>query len=100
MIFSVKFGSILHHTHTNVNADTGFQSCGAQFLFYDLFFPCLDISLYFYCPDFSADIFSKSIGLKRCLKKVFIHVGKARTILQIFTWATLRFSFLKMSSRS
>ena len=33
MIFSVKFGSILHHTHSNVNADTGFRSCGAQFLF-------------------------------------------------------------------
>ena len=31
MIFSVKFGSILHRTHSN--ADTGFRSCGAQFLF-------------------------------------------------------------------
>ena len=25
MIFSVKFGSILHRTHSNVNADTGFS---------------------------------------------------------------------------
>ena len=33
MIFSVKFGSILHRTHSNVNADTGFRSCGAQFVF-------------------------------------------------------------------
>ena len=33
MIFSVKFGSILHRTHSNVNTDTGFRSCGAQFLF-------------------------------------------------------------------
>ena len=61
-----------------------------------IYFSHVWISLYtFTAQIFQLIFFSKSIGLKRCLK-VFIHVGKARTILQIFTWATLRFSFLKM----
>ena len=74
------------------------------FVFSSSFVPVW-ISLYtFTAQIFQLILFSKCTGLKRCLKKVFIHAGKARIVLQIFTWATLCLvvwkSLQKMSSRS